>query len=193
MTRVFIYRSNCKNSKQVLDIFAITQPSNMNTLNLSDLSERKEEYILGKYKIRDVPCIVEGDNIMYSSEMFSYIKNLKEPNDKQETGGFFMGLGSGASSMYSQEFKPKTCSCNETVVCNCYNESGFLQDSLHPISGIDGTPHENQPAKSKGKKNKSSVDRSFEKLLESRNKESQSQQGPVHNNRIDFSQPMSRI
>jgi len=182
MTKLLIYRNNCKNSKQLLDILAVQEGHDFALLCLDDFDLDRGEFIIKKYKMREIPCIATDNKILYGSEMFSFIKQFGEQEKTAE--GFFLGNDGGGAG-FSQQF----ASINDGEQLDTQNIFG----SVKGIPGVQVDDVEGKKSK-KGKKGKnggSEVDKRYEQMMESRNNDTKAP--VIHNNRVDFSKPLHKI
>jgi hypothetical protein len=185
---LFIYKNNCKSSKQVLDILELRRENNIRMICIDDLPKHKALLITEKYKVRDTPCIITSNKILYSSEMFSFVKNGSEQKVQTEKkDGFFTGfniLDSG-SGVFSQSF----CAINDEEI--------DAQQYFCNVEGISGPSVEVEKPSQKNKKSKSKkaseVDRKYEEIMEERNTENKTKDKRFHNDIPDFSKPFNKI
>ncbi len=184
MQLLLIFRNNCKNSKQVLDILSLSNDNGgVKMLCLNEIPDKKQSLVLKKYKIREVPCLVTETEIVYSSEMFSFIKKIS--SGKKDGDSFFQGRDNNG---FSQSFASFT------------GDDIGVQDNFHRVEGISSPSTDNfednskQKTKSKSKnKSSSEVDKRYEQMMASRDNDFKDVKKKLHNDRLDFTKPIYKI
>lgn len=175
MTRIFIYRENCKSSEEMKGILDVKDGHGFKMICLDNYNPQKVEDVLYKYGIREIPCVVtDSDDILSGSQMFLLMKQSSTGNTVSGNDGM----------NFSQQFAGRLGGDDEINQSNMFGTVENMGSSII---------EEKTGAKNKKKGKQSDIDRRYNSLIDKRSKEMEKHTGNSSNARPDFTRPIYPI